>query len=75
MVSTLTRPTTLDSRGLTASFGTSLGQDVASVETLGYTRRDAVRVVARMTLLRADEGARYRETYLGDLHRLMVATA
>lgn len=55
--------------------GRTLTHDIALAETWGYTQRDAVRLVARMTLLRADEGVSYPETYLRDLHHMMVVTA
>jgi hypothetical protein len=55
--------------------GRTLTHDIALAETWGYSERDAVRLVARMTLLRADEGVSYDETYLRDLHRMMVTTA
>jgi hypothetical protein len=54
---------------------TSLTHDIELVETWGLTRRDAVRLVARVVLLQAEEGARYSSSYLRDLHGLMVATA
>ena len=54
---------------------TSLTHDVELVETWGLSRRDAVRLIARVVLLRADEGVRYSSNYLRDLHDLMVATA
>jgi hypothetical protein len=54
---------------------TSLTHDVELVETWGLTRRDAVRLIARVVLLQAEEGARYSSSYLRDLHGLMVATA
>jgi hypothetical protein len=54
---------------------TTLTHDVELVETWGLTRRDAVRLVARVVLLQAEEGARYSSSYLRDLHGLMVATA
>ena len=55
--------------------GRTLTHDIALAETWGYSERDAVRLVARMTLLRADEGVSYDETYLRDLHGMMVRTA
>ncbi|HSK91758.1 MAG TPA: hypothetical protein VK875_10640 [Euzebyales bacterium] len=55
--------------------GRTLTQDVALARTWGYNERDAVRFVARMTLVRAEEGVSYSERYLRDLHHLMVATA
>jgi hypothetical protein len=55
--------------------GRTVTHDIALAETWGYTPRDAVRLVARMTLLRADEGVCYSEAYLRDLHSMMVATA
>jgi hypothetical protein len=57
------------------NMGRTLTHDIALAETWGYTQRDAVRLVARMTLLRADDGVSYPETYLRDLHHMMVATA
>jgi hypothetical protein len=54
---------------------TTLTHDVELVETWGLTRRDAVRLIARVVLLQAEEGARYSSSYLRDLHGLMVATA
>jgi hypothetical protein len=54
---------------------TSLTHDVELVETWGLSRRDAVRLIARVVLLQGDEGARYSSSYLRDLHGLMVATA
>lgn len=55
--------------------GRTLTHDISLAESWGYPRRDAVRLVARMALLRADEGVSYSEAYLRDLHRMMVATA
>ena len=55
--------------------GRMLTDDIALARTWGYSQRDAVRVVARLTLLRADEGVRYSDTYLRGLHQMMVATA
>lgn len=55
--------------------GRTLTHDIALAETWGYTQRDAVRLVARMTLLRAEEGVCYPESYLRDLHHMMVRTA
>lgn len=55
--------------------GRAITHDIALAESWGYTERDAVRLVARMTLLHAEDGRRYSETYLRDLHQMMVATA
>ena len=55
--------------------GHTLRQDLALAQAWGFAQRDAVRVVARMTLRRAAEGAVYTERYLRDLHHLMVTTA
>jgi hypothetical protein len=55
--------------------GRTLAHDVALAESWGYPRRDAVRIVARYALLRAEEGMSHPEAYLRDLHQLMVATA
>jgi hypothetical protein len=55
--------------------GRTVAQDVALAESWGYPRRDAVRIVARFALLRAEEGTAHPVSYLRDLHGLMVATA
>jgi hypothetical protein len=55
--------------------GHTLAHDITLAASWGYPQREAVRVVARLALLRADQGARYSEGYLRELHNLMVATA
>jgi hypothetical protein len=50
-------------------------EDLALARSWGYPLRDAVRFVARVTLLRAEQGRRYSEEYLRQLHETMVATA
>jgi hypothetical protein len=55
--------------------GRTVAHDVALAESWGYPRRDAVRIVARYTLLRAEEGVSHPVMYLRDLHQLMIATA
>jgi hypothetical protein len=55
--------------------GRTLAHDITLATSWGYPQREAVRVVARLALLRAEQGARYSESYLRELHQLMVATA
>lgn len=55
--------------------GRTLADDITLATSWGYPEREAVRVVARLALVRAEQGARYSERYLRDLHRLMIATA
>jgi hypothetical protein len=55
--------------------GRTLTHDVALAESWGYTRREAIRVVARLALIRAEEGMPHPADYLRELHRMMVATA
>jgi hypothetical protein len=55
--------------------GRTLVDDIRLATSWGYPEREAVRVVARLALLRAEQGARYSEGYLRELHGLMVATA
>ena len=55
--------------------GRTVAHDLALAESWGYPRRDAVRIVARFALLRAEEGMAHPVPYLRDLHRLMIATA
>jgi hypothetical protein len=55
--------------------GHTLADDITLATSWGYPEREAVRVVARLALLRAEQGARYSEKYLRELHGLMVATA
>ena len=55
--------------------GRTLAHDITLATSWGYPKREAVRVIARLALLRAEQGARYSESYLRDLHALMVATA
>ena len=55
--------------------GRTLTHDITLATSWGYPQREAVRVVARLALLRAEQGATYSESYLRELHHLMVATA
>ena len=55
--------------------GRELGHDIALAQAWGNNLRDAVRLVARVTLVHAEDGRAFSEAYLRDLHRMMVATA
>ena len=55
--------------------GRTLADDVPLAESWGYSRRDAIRVVARLALIRADEGVQHPVEYLRELYEMMVATA
>lgn len=55
--------------------GEQIMDDVALARSWGYPLPEAVRLVARITLLRAEQGRRYTEDYLRQLHEMMVSTA